>query len=278
MANIAGSGGNGGTGGMAGFDGFNRGDSGDGGDGGDGGNGGILCNSDSDPNVTNCTLTYNFAGYGGYGGTGGTGIPDGENGSAGSAGIGGGIFDSNSNPTVTNSILWGDWPDEIFNDAISSSTVTYSAVLGGHAGTGNINADPCFVNAAGGNLRLGPNSPCIDAGDNNSVPADTTDLDNDGNTVESIPFDLNGFPRFVDDICTADTGNGTSPIVDMGAYEFLRSDIDSNGNVDFVDFSRLALYWLEIACGVCGGADLTCDGDDDRNDLRELAYWWLEGI
>ena len=32
--------------------------------------------------------------------------------------------------------------------------------------------------------------------------------------------DLDGSPRFIDDPMTPDTGNGTPPIVDMGAYEF----------------------------------------------------------
>jgi hypothetical protein len=73
------------------------------------------------------------------------------------------------------------------------------------------------------------------------------------------------------------TGNGTPPIVDMGAYEFFRSDIDYNGKVNLKDFSQLALYWLDIACGDCSGADLTCDGNVSADDLRELAYHWLAG-
>jgi len=76
-------------------------------------------------------------------------------------------------------------------------------------------------------------------------------------------------------LCTTDTGNGTAPVVDMGAYEFLRSDIDGDGDVNFKDFAQFALYWLDVACGACSGADLTCDGDVDWNDVRELADNWL---
>ena len=36
---------------------------------------------------------------------------------------------------------------------------------------------------------------------------------------EPIPFDLAGQSRFINDPKTIDTGNGTPPIVDMGAYE-----------------------------------------------------------
>ena len=69
-------------------------------------------------------------------------------------------------------------------------------------------------------FRLASESPCIDAADNTAVPADLDDLDDDGDVDEPTPFDLDGNPRFVDDPATDDTGNGTPPIVDMGAYEF----------------------------------------------------------
>jgi parallel beta-helix repeat protein len=54
--------------------------------------------------------------------------------------------------------------------------------------------------------HLLPNSPCIDAGDNTAVPAGVT-------------TDLDGNPRFVDQPEIPDTGSGTAPIVDMGAFE-----------------------------------------------------------
>ncbi len=179
-----------------------------------------------------------------------------------------------SNAMLANCILWGNVPNEVndYDYPSSSAAVSYSDVKGGYSGTGNINADPCFVDADANDFRLLYDSPCIDSADNNSVPADTADLDNDGNTVEPIPFDLSGLPRFIDGDC-----NDTD-VVDMGAYEFLSSDIDSNGDVNLKDFSRFALYWLDIACGTCGGADLTCDGDVDGNDLREFADWWLAGL
>jgi predicted outer membrane repeat protein len=178
-------------------------------------------------------------------------------------------------------------------------TVSYCDVQGGESDiydpsgylvwddVNNINSDPCFVDADGAdgtagteddNLRLLSGSPCIDAGDNTAVPADTADLDGDLNTVEPTPLDLNGFARFIDDLCTADTGSGTAPIVDMGAYEFLRSDIDSDGDVHFEDYCVIADRWRQTSCGLCGGADLTCDGDVDWNDVRELAAHWLAGL
>jgi len=125
---------------------------------------------------------------------------------------------SASNLRLSNCIL-RNGGDEIWNNDGSTITITYSDVQSGWPGTGNINADPLFVGLGVGDLRLLPASPCIDAGDNTAVPPDTPDLDGDGDTTEPIPFDLAGHQRFVDQADVPDTGNGTTPIVDMGAYE-----------------------------------------------------------
>ena len=167
----------------------------------------------SSPTVTNCTFSGNSApGYGG-------GMDNWTNSnptvtnctfSGNSSNSGGAMYNSaSSSSMVTNCILWGDTPDEISNLLGSTTTVNYSDVQGAsvYPGTGNINADPCFVDADSNDFHLLANSPCIDVGDNDSVPADTADLDGDGNTTEPIPFDLDGNPRIL--------GN----VVDMGAYE-----------------------------------------------------------
>ena len=43
--------------------------------------------------------------------------------------------------------------------------------------------DPQFVDSDNGDFRLLPTSPCIDAGSNAAVPADTLDLDGDGTAI-----------------------------------------------------------------------------------------------
>ena len=122
-------------------------------------------------------------------------------------GSGGAVYGSaTSNVTVTNSILWGNGPDEIYVDAGSTITVSYSDVQGGWTGDGNLNVDPLFFGARNGNLRLLGSSPCIDAGNNAALP-------------RSILMDLDGNPRFADDPNTADTGQGIAPLVDLGAFE-----------------------------------------------------------
>jgi len=160
-----------------------------------------------------------------------------------------------TNIQLSNCILW-DGGDEIWNSDGSTVAITYSDVQGGQGSiydpceqlvwdSSNINADPCFVSAGywvdandpnisgepndpdaiwiDGDYHLLVGSPCIDAGDSNAVPPDTTDLDGDGDANEPTPWDIDGVSRFVDDPAILDTGNGAGPIVDMGAYEFAPS-------------------------------------------------------
>lgn len=160
-------------------------------------------NGDASPTMINVTIQGNTAG-----------------------GDGGGIFSSSypSADTIVlkNMIVWGNTAGgqgaQIYNEYINLS-VGYSDIQGGLTGSdvyyvnstlsnlgGNINENPRFVGAGNGNLRLFDNSPCIDAGDNGAVPS-------------GIVVDLDGNPRFIDFPPTGGTGNGSSPIVDMGAYE-----------------------------------------------------------
>ncbi len=131
---------------------------------------------------------------------------------------GGGIYNYYSSSTLTNVILWGNIPDQIYGSEALTS-ITYSDIQGGYPGVGNIDLDPRFVRPPSpggdgvwgtadddyGDLRLFL-SPASDAGNNAAVPS-------------GITTDLLGQPRFVDVFAILDTGLGTPPVVDMGACE-----------------------------------------------------------
>lgn len=89
----------------------------------------------------------------------------------------GGIYTASfSYPQVENCILYGNSAEEhtsIFVSGDDSLTINYSDIEGGWEGTGNISADPLFVNPSGGNYNLSwinypaqdsTKSPCIDSG------------------------------------------------------------------------------------------------------------------
>ncbi|MHC4428647.1 MAG: dockerin type I domain-containing protein [Planctomycetota bacterium] len=188
--------------------------------------GGGMLNIDSSPIVANCTFSGNSA-------TSGRALACGSWGS-----------NDPHEVEMTNCILWNGG-DEIWNSGGPTIDITYSDVQGGWSGSGNIDADPLFVDPENGDFRLSPGSPCIDAGDNTAVP-------------EGITTDLAGDPRFVDDPDTPDTGNGDPPIVDMGAYELQLClwDLNVDGEVNVLDLIELVMSF-----GPC--EDCPADFDDD---------------
>ena len=200
------------------------------------GYGGGMCNWSSSPTVTNCTFRGNVA-WGWHWEW------------EGERGHGNGIFGGGG---VTNCLLWnngGGWEIE------GGASVTYSDVQGGYAGTGNIDADPMFIDPNNGNFRLSHGSPSIDAGNNAAVPAGLT-------------TDLDGNPRFVDVPCRPDTGHGSAPIVDMGAYEAPDTFIDCNRNgiddlCDMVNGTSLDCNTNGVPdeCDIANGTSQDCNGN-----------------
>jgi hypothetical protein len=125
------------------------------------------------------------------------------------AGQGGGMNISfMSQPTLVNSIVWGNAPEQIYFDTDwpgEALTVEHSDIQGGlagivtngqgpvHWGDGNLDVWPGFVHVELGDYHLADGSPCVDAGDAEGAP--NTDIE--GNLRPNPP--------------------GSRP--DMGAYE-----------------------------------------------------------
>jgi len=165
---------------------------------GSGGGGAIWVGSNSSPVIRNTTVYANTS----------------------TASAGAGILSSGANSiSVANCIIWANTGSGGAQGAANqlngaTFTTSYSIVLGGAAGTGNLAFDPQFVDAAGGDYRLSPTSPAIDAGSNALVPV-------------TVTLDHYGKARFADEPLVPDTGAGTAPIVDIGHHEYPAPRVDS---------------------------------------------------
>lgn len=174
---------------------------------------------------------------------------------------GGGMYFDNSSPTITNTIIWNNTTDgstttataSVFNDS-SSPTYSHSLIANsggsgswnttiGTDGGNNIDANPLFVDAGNGDLRLQACSPAINAGSNAAVPGDIT-------------TDLNENPRFYN--------NG---IVDMGAYEYQDEPTpvvavcqNLTVSLDNMGEATLSVSLLDSSSTGCGNLDFTVDG------------------
>jgi len=128
--------------------------------------GGGIALSGSSPEITTNTIADNTGGDPGFGSA------------------AGGILCYSGSPVVRNCILWGNkTADGSFSQIVDSSgalVVTYSDVQGGCAGTGNLDADPLFVDPASNDFHEKSmagrwtgsqwvtdtvDSPCLDTGD-----------------------------------------------------------------------------------------------------------------
>lgn len=129
-------------------------------------------------------------------------------------GNGGAFLDNRGAAVVRNCIFWDNvarrtGTAEIYsNESIGRTLVAHSNVRGGWPGSGNVDVDPLFVNAALNDYRIQATSPSRDAGRSEALPDDIGDVDGDGNPTGQVPLDLAGRVRIY----------GAS--VDMGAFEW----------------------------------------------------------
>jgi predicted outer membrane repeat protein len=135
------------------------------------GGGGYVAGVNRAPTIKNCLITDNSAAYNGgglYVDWGCTPAVTNSTFANNSASSGGGALYCTNNAVadVTDSIIWANTAEtggaQIgLGNAGSSADVSYSDVQGGYAGTGNIDADPCFV---GEYYLQQADSPCVNAG------------------------------------------------------------------------------------------------------------------
>jgi PKD repeat protein len=101
--------------------------------------------------------------------------------------------------SVYNSILWNNYPVDIWAVDSTKINIAYSDVTSSWTGQGNISQDPLFQDISSQNYHLDELSPCIDVGRNTYVQVET---------------DLDAHVRIWD-------GSGIGEdIVDMGCYEY----------------------------------------------------------
>jgi len=190
---------------------------------------------------------------------------------------GGGLYDCNAvitNNTITNNnaVLAGgglhSCRNTIANCIIRDNTAPDGADLKeccepnhccletAGTGTGNIYADPDFIDPCNGNYHLTVYSDCIDAGDNNSVSQQSAgDIDNE---TRVFIFDPD-----------------KSGVVDIGADEVTNriGDFNDDGTVDHCDLAAMLNEWLHA------GQDLQTELTDDElvnfADYTLLADYWL---
>ncbi|TAJ16773.1 MAG: hypothetical protein EPO68_10505 [Planctomycetota bacterium] len=158
---------------------------------GTGGGGGVWVGSNGNPQIRNCTIVGNIA-------TNATGM------------VGGLRNQGAANATIANCVIYDNegpgGAQASANQVTAAINVTYSIVEGGYAGTGNSGADPQFANAGANDFRLLASSPGVDAGNSAAVPAFAT-------------LDFAGAARFQDVPGKLDKGAGSTPRVDIGAFE-----------------------------------------------------------
>jgi parallel beta-helix repeat protein len=251
--------------------------------------GGGMYNYGDSPTLTNCTFSGNSADY--YGG--GMYNYAGSNPaitnctfSRNSADYGGGMYNFGS-ATLSNCILWGDTPQEVYGGAV----ITYSDVQGGWDGDGNIDVDPCFARPGYWN--------------NNDTPGDSNDdfwVDGDYHLKsEAGSWDPNTETWVIDGVTSLciDAGDPNADWtaelwphgkrINIGVYggtseasmslsdagNIANLDNDPADDVDFDDLGLFVSKWLKEEILI--PEDLDRDGVVNFVDYAIFAGHWLEG-
>jgi|GEM_PF-6459373 len=202
-----------------------------------------ICN----PQIRGCSFIGNYANvYGGAlynSGASGLSIPQLINCSlvgnradadANGVGEGGAIRNEYSIPNITNSIIWANTsngnPNQL-SEVGNNSSIEYSIIEGGYAGSYNIDTDPLFVDANGednifgtqdDDIRLRLSSPAINSGkiDTTGLSLPLTDVAGRDRMVK-MRIDLGAYERSL-----PDTLSGSGLSMNGGGYVDLGNNLD----------------------------------------------------
>ncbi|UCG49159.1 MAG: right-handed parallel beta-helix repeat-containing protein [Phycisphaerales bacterium] len=216
------------------------------------GGGGIWCAGGA-PVVINCTITGN-AGYGIN-------------------------CSSDSNPAISNCILWDNQPGQmrVYKRGFE---VAFSDVEGGWPGRGNIDADPCFAVDgfwdvdplpqprdvwAEGDYHLKSQAGRRDLSSRNWIIDDMTspciDAGNPMNPLGHEPFPSGGLINMGAYGGTAEASK--SWFAEPPCEIIVAGDINGDCSVDLLDFAILAMHWLDDNSGR-PTVQITAPEDGDR--------------
>lgn len=167
------------------------------------------------------------------------------------------------------------WFEDVFglvetqNSIISANPLFIRTPSDGGDGWGDDLATPIneSLNDDYGDLRLLPQSIAINQGDYSSLPVDTADIDQDGDTQELLPLDISGVNRNI------------GGQVDIGAYEYvLPGDFNYDDVVNLNDLALLATNFGKSKSELPGlhfrDGDSNSDGVINLVDLAELATYF----
>jgi len=236
--------------------------------------GGGMWSAGSNLTLTDVTFSGNTADYGG-----GMLLQFGSNltltdvtFSGNTANAGGGMYLFNSNPTLTNSIIWGNSPESIY---LSSGTpiITYSDIEGGWEGEGNIDADPLFCDEENGDLTLAENSPCVGTGQD-GADMGALGVGCEGEYECEVELaDVNGDMQ----INILDLVQIANLILEVStpAYE-CAADYNGDGQVNILDLVQIANCILDD----CWETETVCDIDGNCYETIQIGeqLWMAENL
>jgi parallel beta-helix repeat protein len=242
--------------------------------------GGGVYNTSSSPTITNCTFSDNTASdYGGGMVNWWQSFPSISNCTFSkntAANGGGGMYNSNSSPTIANSIFWGNLEgssstatgSDIENSGTNTSTITYTTLQVYSGGTGCSTSDPLFVDAstpagadgihrtADDGLRLYSASPAANSGSNSAIPSGiTTDIigsaRTQNTTVNMGAYEDLQYITYVD-ASASGTNTGASW---TNAYTSLQSAIASAASGDYIWVAAGTYYPSAYPAGASGSSN-----------------------